>query len=582
MFRTPAASADRWVVVDVETSGLKAHRDRVLSVAAITLDDDGRVGQELSTLIDPGCDPGPVHIHGLTRKRLRGAPRFDEVAPHLMTLLAGRTMVAHNASFDHGFLHREHLRAKVTMPTEHRLCTLALSRRLQPDLENHTLSTLARRWKIRQSRAHDAYDDARVLAQIFTHSARLARSLDLPLPVVACTERMTVYPDSIPRTPCPWRNPGPLDPTVGLVQGMRVVISGDTRVPRLRLAEQLTAAGLDVMNSVSRYTSVVVCSDPSSDSVKLRRAREHGLPVVSEERIFEFISTIRPGTPKAERTPVVVVPPKPTPVVGPWANRRVLVMGGTHGEAVVMRSRLVQLGARPAVNLHASVSAVLILDGGDGDPRMPRVVERGLTVLAAKDVDRALNLDVPVAAPLTPREAETQNAPQLSRGAVVDLDASATAFTIDASWNASGPTLPVDVMAFLLTRDEVVSEDEDFVFYNAPATSDGAVALTVDGDREQGVRLDLALVPDDIERIVVAAAVDGENTFGDVGAVSLSVAGPESSIATAVLDAATTERTLLLTEVYRRGTGWRLRAIGQGYDDGLSALAVRYGVEVDN
>ncbi|MFW0874215.1 exonuclease domain-containing protein [Rhodococcoides corynebacterioides] len=582
MFRTPAASADRWVVVDVETSGLKAHRDRVLSVAAITLDDDGRVGQELSTLIDPGCDPGPVHIHGLTRERLRGAPRFDEVAPHLMTLLAGRTMVAHNASFDHGFLLREHLRAKVAMPTEHRLCTLALSRRLQPDLENHTLSTLARRWKVRQSRAHDAYDDARVLAQIFTHSARLARSLDLPLPVVACTERMTVYPDSIPRTPSPWRNPGPLAPAVGLVQGMRVVISGDTRVPRLRLAEQLTAAGLDVMNSVSRYTSVVVCSDPSSDSVKVRRAREHGLPVVSEEQIFDLISTIRPGTPKVERTPVVVAPPKPTPVVGPWADRRVLVMGGTHGEAVVMRSRLVQLGARPAVNLHASVSAVLILDGGDGDPRMPRVVERGLTVLAAEDVDRALNLDVPAASPLTPRASETTGAPQLSRGAVLDLGASTTAFTIDASWNASGPTLPVDVVAFLLTRDDVVSEDEDFVFYNAPATSDGAVALTVDGDCEQGVRLDLGLVPDDIERIVVAAAVDGENTFGDVGAVSLSVAGSERSIATAVLDAATSERTLLLTEVYRRGTGWRLRAIGQGYDDGLGALAVRYGVEVDD
>lgn len=50
----------------------------------------------------------------------------------------------------------------------------------------------------------------------------------------------------------------------------------------------------------------------------------------------------------------------------------------------------------------------------------------------------------------------------------------------------------------------------------------------------------------------------------------------------ATLDAATSETTLELAEFYRRGGGWRVRAIGQGYDDSLAALAVRYGVTVDD
>ena len=572
---------DRWVVVDVETSGLKANRDRVLSVAALTLDDHGRVASEMSTLVNPGCDPGPVHIHKLTPARLAGAPRFEDIAPQLMSMLDGRTMVAHNASFDHGFLKLESMRAGLDMPTRQRLCTLALSRRLQPDLSNHKLSTLAAHWKVMQSRAHDAYDDAHVLAQIFTHSSRLARSLDLPLPVVTCSDRLTLYPDSIPRTQCPWENPGRLDVAHGLVQGMRVVISGDTRIPRLRLAEQLTEAGLDVMNSVSRYTSVVVCTDPASESVKVTRARSQGIPVITEHVLHDLVRVVRPGTRKGPRNPVVATMPLPAPSAAPWATRRVLVMGGSHAESVLMRSRLIQLGATPAVNLSAGVTDVLLLSQGDGDPRMPRVRERQLTTLSSIDVDRALNLDE-----VTPRVEVTTRpsmAPLVPRGGVVDLPENTTVVTVDASWRAADrDPIAVDVVAFLTTADEVVSSDEDFVFYNAPSTSDGAVVLSLDGDSEQGVRIDLSVVPDDIERIVIAAAIENEHTFGDVGAVAISLSTPESRIATAVLDAATTERSLILTEIYRRGTAWRCRAVGQGYDDGLADLATRYGVVVDD
>lgn len=70
--------------------------------------------------------------------------------------------------------------------------------------------------------------------------------------------------------------------------------------------------------------------------------------------------------------------------------------------------------------------------------------------------------------------------------------------------------------------------------------------------------------------------------LGTVGAIQIGAAPGSSGapVARATLDAATTERTMLLAEIYRRGPLWRLRAVGQGYDHGLDALARRYGVDV--
>src|SRR5690242_13154086 len=110
-----------WAAVDVETSGFRAGQDRVLSLAVITLDGAGRPMREYSTLLNPGVDPGPVEIHGLTRERLAGAPEFGDVAAQVAGLLAGRVMVAHNARFDYDFLAREFAAVGVVMPVERRL-----------------------------------------------------------------------------------------------------------------------------------------------------------------------------------------------------------------------------------------------------------------------------------------------------------------------------------------------------------------------------------------------------------------------------------------------------------------------------
>ena len=61
----------------------------------------------------------------------------------------------------------------------------------------------------------------------------------------------------------------------------------------------------------------------------------------------------------------------------------------------------------------------------------------------------------------------------------------------------------------------------------------------------------------------------------------MTVDAAEFTFATAVLDAATTERSMIIAEIYRRNDLWRFRAVGQGYDDGLAEFAIRHGVEVE-
>lgn len=81
--------------------------------------------------------------------------------------------------------------------------------------------------------------------------------------------------------------------------------------------------------------------------------------------------------------------------------------------------------------------------------------------------------------------------------------------------------------------------------------------------------------------MVIAAALSGTSSFGQLGAVTISIDSEQATAATATLDAGTSETTMLLAEVYQRHDRWRVRAVGQGYDDGLAQLATKYGVTVD-
>ncbi len=69
-------------------------------------DDTGRIEEEWTTLVNPHRDIGPTNIHGIAAADVAEAPDFAEVSDRILEVLAGRVVVAHNASFDMRFLHR--------------------------------------------------------------------------------------------------------------------------------------------------------------------------------------------------------------------------------------------------------------------------------------------------------------------------------------------------------------------------------------------------------------------------------------------------------------------------------------------
>ncbi|WP_447037522.1 TerD family protein [Streptomyces sp. DSM 118878] len=601
--------AFEWALVDVETSGLVARRDRVLSIAVVTIGRDGEQTGEFSTLLDPGCDPGPVHVHGLTAERLRGAPCYQDVAGEIAELLRGRVFVAHNAQFDYDFLAHEFARARTELPVSRRLCTLALNRQVDLPVADMKLGTLAVHYGVPQTQAHDALDDTRVLAGIFRATLREAALLGLPLPLVSCPPRQDPrFAPKPSKTPCAYRSPGRLEPGGPLVQGMKIAITGETATSRTELMARSVAAGLNMVSSVSRHTSALVTNDLSSGSGKARRAVAEGVPVVDESDFLKLLDDVRlgelhgaPASTSAGPEPTVPAPRRAEPhqatgttdPAKPLAKHRVLVLGGTHAEAVAARTRVVELGGSAAVNLSCSVTDVVILAGGEYDRRMRRIAD---LELPRHDAHWLSNPTATVSDPTassTPgaHSTESGNRPPaphvLPRGGVVDLPAPpsgtpATPWHLTASW-APQSDAEIDLVAFVLDEDEQVNFDEDFVFYGAPENPAGTVRLFTDGPAEQSIAVDLASLPPSSRKVVVAAAIDEDVTFGDVGAVQTAIASGSGAapLARSTLDAATTERTLLLAELYRRGPVWRCRAVGQGYDHGLADLARGYGVDVD-
>ncbi|WP_327669887.1 MULTISPECIES: DEDDh family exonuclease [unclassified Streptomyces] len=311
----PAAYPQGYAVVDVETTGL-SRDDRIISAAVYRLDARGDVEDHWYTLVNPQRDPGPVWIHGLTTDVLTAAPLFADIAEEFAARLDNRVLVAHNAVFDWSMIAREYARAERTAPVRQRLCTIALSKELGLPLPNHKLESLAAHFGVVQEHAHNALDDARVLAEAFRPSLRTAAADNVRLPLLECRPLTEWSEGSVPRQPgsssyrgggggtwrasrkrpaCPYPNPGRYQPDKPLKQGMRVAFSGDTSVDRELLEDRAVDAGLHVATSLSRLTSLLVTNDPDSYTSKVVKAKQFGTPVMDEAAFGQLLQDVAPA-----------------------------------------------------------------------------------------------------------------------------------------------------------------------------------------------------------------------------------------------------------------------------------------------
>jgi DNA polymerase-3 subunit epsilon len=152
--------------VDLETTGGSTGEHRITEVGVVEVGPEGV--SRWTTLVDPQ-QPIPPFIQqltGITDAMVRGAPTFDAVAPALFERLNGKLFIAHNASFDRGFLRSEFRRAGLVFNPDV-LCTVRLSRALFPAEKRHGLDALVERHALVPFDRHRALADADLLWQFW-------------------------------------------------------------------------------------------------------------------------------------------------------------------------------------------------------------------------------------------------------------------------------------------------------------------------------------------------------------------------------------------------------------------------------
>ncbi len=172
----------RQIVLDTETTGLEPSQGhRIIEIGCVELLNRRPTGRHFHRYLNPerDIDAGARAVHGLTRERLAGEPRFAEVAAELLRFIEGSELIIHNAAFDMAFLDLE-LALLAGLPaadpalprTVRGFCqvsdTLSLARARHPGQRNN-LDALCKRYGIDNSHRalHGALLDARILADVY-------------------------------------------------------------------------------------------------------------------------------------------------------------------------------------------------------------------------------------------------------------------------------------------------------------------------------------------------------------------------------------------------------------------------------
>ena len=167
---------------------------------------------------------------------------------------------------------------------------------------------------------------------------------------------------------------------------------------------------------------------------------------------------------------------------------------------------------------------------------------------------------------------------------------------VGLGWDArvtDGQAFDLDASVFLVGDDGKVLSDSHFVFYNNTTSPDGAVQHQGDnrtgegdGDDEQ-VKIELAKVGAEVKKLVFAVTIHEaearKQNFGMVSNSYMRVVNNDNGAEIARFDLsedASTETAMIFGELYRHGTEWTFKAVGQGFAGGLGALAKQHGINI--
>jgi tellurium resistance protein TerD len=187
----------------------------------------------------------------------------------------------------------------------------------------------------------------------------------------------------------------------------------------------------------------------------------------------------------------------------------------------------------------------------------------------------------------------------LNKGGNVSLTKEAPglqAVLVGLGWDArttTGADFDLDASALMVGQNGKILSDAHFIFFNNLTSPDGSVEhtgdnLTGEGDGDdEAIKVNLVGVPQEADKIVVAVSIYDadarQQSFGQVRNAYIRVVNQADNNEITRYDLsedASTETAMVFGELYRSGTDWKFRAVGQGYSTGLGGIARDYGVNV--
>ena len=166
---------DTYVVFDLETTGFSPIKDKIIEIGAVKVE-RGKITERFSTFVNPKV-PIPFQITQLTSitdQMVMDAPDIETVLPKFLTFVGDAVLVAHNASFDVGFI-EQNCRYQDIIPDFTSVDTVAMARILLPTLSKFKLNVVANALHISLENHHRAVDDAGATAEIFVKFVEMLR-----------------------------------------------------------------------------------------------------------------------------------------------------------------------------------------------------------------------------------------------------------------------------------------------------------------------------------------------------------------------------------------------------------------------
>ncbi len=159
-----------YVVLDIETTGLSKYYHKITEIAAIKVKNN-KIHSKFEELINPGVKiPSFITgLTGITDDMVKNKPDIKETLPKFLEFLDENIIIAHNATFDHGFL-SENARAHLKQDLKNeRLCTRKLAYRILNNLPSKRLSCICEYYNISNNQAHRAMSDVKATYQVFNN-----------------------------------------------------------------------------------------------------------------------------------------------------------------------------------------------------------------------------------------------------------------------------------------------------------------------------------------------------------------------------------------------------------------------------